>query len=127
MEPSSFGRRSSSRVPYGAWIEDLTQGGHLKFYLAKNLSLGGLLLQADTPPPLGSKVRLRLVVENEKETMTMEGQVIRHSTERGGKRFFAVKFMHLDHVRLRFLEDIIKDFPQESDEVITSDSDLEDL
>ena len=51
-------RRKHRRVPYGAWVEDLTREGRIQFFLSKDLSLGGLLLLAECtrtqeqgPPP----------------------------------------------------------------------------
>lgn len=97
-------RRQHQRVPYGAWVEDETQGG-LGFYMAQNLSMGGLLLRTqEQPPAVGHKVRLRLVVENESRVMSVQGEVVRH-TENPGE--FAVHFVQLDEARTNFLRELV--------------------
>ena len=97
-------RRQYPRVPYGAWVEN-EDGRGLSFYLAENLSIGGMLLKAgDQPvPDLGNRLRLRLVVENESRVMSVQGEVVRHG-EQGG---FAIRFTNLDPVRESFLSDLV--------------------
>lgn len=91
-------------MPYGAWIETQDAGG-LKFYLARNLSIGGVLLQSEhSPPPLGHRVRLRLIVENEARVMSVHGEVVRHEDD---GETFAIRFTELDPVRKAFLDDLI--------------------
>ncbi len=99
-------RRKFKRVPYGAWVEDLTNVGTIQFFMAQDLSVGGLLLTAAEPPPLGNKVHLRLVVENEARVMAVDGRVIRHTTLNGAKAF-AVSFVNLDDTRQQFIEDLV--------------------
>ncbi|MBW2732243.1 MAG: PilZ domain-containing protein [Deltaproteobacteria bacterium] len=99
-------RRLSLRVPYGAWVEDETEGG-LTFFLSQNLSLGGILLRsASAPPAVGHKVRLRLVVENESRIMSVQGEVLRHTSEDGE---FAVRFVNLDGPRMTFLRELVQE------------------
>lgn len=99
-------RRQFLRVPYGAWVEDETEGG-LTFYLAQNLSLGGVLLRANSvPPSVGHKVRLRLIVENESRIMSVQGEVVRHTGLDGE---FAVRFVNLDAARLAFLRELVQE------------------
>ncbi|MCC6749178.1 MAG: PilZ domain-containing protein [Deltaproteobacteria bacterium] len=102
-------RRKFARVPYGAWIENEVADEGLRFYLAQNLSAGGLLLKAQdsTPPAVGSRVRLRLVVENEARVMSVQGEVVRHGAEGSGD--FAVRFTNLDPARTTFLQDLISE------------------
>ncbi len=103
-------RRKFPRVPYGAWIEDLTREGSIQFFLAKDLSLGGLLLTTtETPPEVGHRVHLRLVVENESRVMAVDGQVIRHAPAENGVTAFAVRFVNLDPPRQTFLEELLKE------------------
>lgn len=99
-------RRVFKRVPYGAWLEDVSASGQIRFYLSKNLSRGGLLLESDDPPPLGCKVRLRLVVEHEQKTITFIGRVVRHDTS-ADKKLFAVQFGELDEACTRFLDELV--------------------
>lgn len=106
-------RRKHPRVPYGAWIEDLTREGSIQFFLAKDLSLGGLLLTTnETPPEVGHRVHLRLVVENESRVMAVDGQVIRHAPAENGATSFAVRFVNLDQPRQAFLEELLKECMQ---------------
>ena len=100
-------RRKHPRVPYGAWVEDMTEGG-LGFHMAQNLSMGGLLLRAKgTRPPIGHRVRLRLLIENERRVMTVEGEVIRHVSQQPGD--FAVHFDPLDDTQREFLQELIRE------------------
>ncbi|MBK8480588.1 MAG: PilZ domain-containing protein [Proteobacteria bacterium] len=100
-------RRRHPRLTYGAWVEDELQGG-LGFYVAVNLSLGGLLLRSkDPPPPVGHRVRLRLVIENETRVMSVYGEVVRHVGGAAGE--FAVRFVNLDPVRREFLDDLVRE------------------
>ena len=106
-------RRQSPRVPYGAWVEDLTREGSIQFFLAKDLSLGGLLLTTtETPPEVGHRVHLRLIVEYESRVMAVDGQVIRHAPPEDGVTAFAVRFVNLDSPRQTFLEDLLKECMQ---------------
>jgi hypothetical protein len=102
-------RRKYPRIAYGAWVEDLTKEGRIQFFLAKDLSLGGLLLVADEPPSVGNRVHLRLVVENEARVMAMDGEVIRHSPVDSGQTAFAVRFVNLDLARQAFLEELLNE------------------
>ena len=106
-------RRQHPRVPYGAWVETENDDQGLQFYLAQNLSIGGLLLLSKgNAPPVGNKVRLRLVVENESRVMSVQGEVIRHEPDIEGG--FAVRFTHLDPVRKAFLVDLVNELGGES-------------
>jgi c-di-GMP-binding flagellar brake protein YcgR len=105
-------RRKYPRIPYGAWIEDLTREGSIQFYLAKDLSLGGVLLEAATPPEVGHMVHLRLIIENESKVMAVDGQVVRHAATEGGRTSFAVRFMNMDEPRQSFIEEVINECAQ---------------
>ena len=109
-------RRKHPRVPYGAWVEDLTREGRIQFFLSKDLSLGGLLLIADAaPPPIGNRVHLRLVVENESRVMAMDGEVIRHAPSENNQVAFAIRFMNLDLARQAFLEELLAECTRAKD------------
>lgn len=81
-------RRQHARVPYGAWVT-LKAGRSKSFCLARDLSLGGLFLRSQNPPPVGSKISLVLVVEGEREPIKLKAHVVRLSEPEGG---FAVRF-----------------------------------
>lgn len=108
-------RRKHPRIPYGAWVEDENVESGLSFFMALNLSQGGLLLRANgQPPPIGHRVRLRLVVENESRVMSVQGEVVRYENERD----FAVRFVNLDPIRHAFLEDLFSEvMNKDTDEV----------
>ena len=98
-------------MPYGAWVEDLSRVGSLGFYLTRNLSRGGVLLttQADLVPPVGTQVRLRLVVENEQRIVTVDGLVVRHAQDEDGSLVFAVQFVGSDPARDGFLDELVNE------------------
>ena len=102
-------RRRYTRIAYGAWIEELTQAGSLRFYLSKDLSLGGMLLASEKPPPVGTKLRLRLIVENEQRTTTLQGEVVRHAGGDAKERLFAVRFIEMDSEGIGFLQDLLEE------------------
>lgn len=102
-------RRKFPRIPYGAWVEDLTREDGIQFYLAKNLSMGGILLLAAQPPAIGNRLHLRLVVENEPRIMSIDGKVIRHMDSDKGLKAFAVQFTDMDPPRQVFIEDLINE------------------
>lgn len=107
-------RRTDQRVPYGAWAEDLTHSGDLSFYLTRNVSRGGLLLvnPAGGLPPVGNRLRLRLVVENEERVFTVNGQVVRHGRDVAtGTDLFAVRFHGLDPLCEQFLQQLVAERP----------------
>jgi len=81
-------RREHTRVPYGAWVTFKT-GKSKSFCLARDLSLGGLFLRSQTPPAVGSRISLVLVVEGEREPIKFKARVVRLSEPEGG---FAVRF-----------------------------------
>jgi c-di-GMP-binding flagellar brake protein YcgR len=101
-------RRQHPRVAYGAWIEEMSQEGSLRFYLSQDLSLGGVLLASEEPPEVGTKLRLRLIVENEQRTMTLQGEVVRHAGGEEQERLFAVRFIEMDQDRIGFLQDLLE-------------------
>jgi c-di-GMP-binding flagellar brake protein YcgR len=101
-------RRQYPRIAYGAWIEEMSQEGSLRFYLSKDLSLGGMLLASEEPPDVGSQLRLRLIVENEQRTMTLHGKVVRHAGGTEKERLFAVRFIEMDEDRIGFLQDLLE-------------------
>lgn len=106
-------RRKHQRIPYGAWVEDETQGG-LSFYLARNISMGGLLLRSKgSPPAVGHRVRLRLVIENEARIVSVTGEVLRHAP--GPDNEFAVEFTNLDETREEFLRELIDEAGRHGD------------
>lgn len=110
---SAAERRHHTRVPYGAWVEDETHEAGLRFFLASNLSIGGLMLKANNGeiPAVGHRVRLRLVIENESRVMSVQGEVVRHAGDGG----FAVAFTNLDPVRKAFLADLVGELTRDAD------------
>ncbi|MCC6749479.1 MAG: PilZ domain-containing protein [Deltaproteobacteria bacterium] len=94
------------RVPYGAWVTDPSGDGAPTFYLAEQLNVQEVELLAVEPPEVGRAVQLRLLVENEREVVDVQGQVVRHGG-RGAAAHFAVRFTRLDGNRRRFLADLV--------------------
>ncbi len=125
LQRGQIERRKFPRIPYGAWVEDLTKAESIQFYLAKDLSMGGLLLLASAPPEIGNKVHLRLIVENEPRVMSIDGEVIRHATVDDNKMAFAVRFLNLDSDQQIFLEELIAEYAKTfaADQASQPDSD----
>lgn len=111
-------RRKFPRVPYGAWVEERGDAGGLTFYVAENLSIGGLLLKTrNAPPPLGNELRLRLVIENESRVMTVEGQVVRYMPGSDELSHFAVRFINMDAARQDFVRELVAENASENIEL----------
>jgi hypothetical protein len=95
----------AKRVPYGVWIEEAS-GGIPSFYLAHSLSQEGLQLRAKHPPQVGLPLSMRLVVENERRVVALQGEVVTADTK---ERSFAVRFLDLDDDKQVFLEELIEE------------------
>jgi hypothetical protein len=100
-------RRRHPRVPYGAYVKHIGPSGKTRFCLAKDLSQGGILLQADDPPPVGTKIRLLLVIENEKQSMFIDAEVVRHCGPNGGDPCFGAEFVDLDKQQGDFVATLV--------------------
>jgi hypothetical protein len=87
----------------------VTQNGLNTFFLARDLSLGGLQLVAQPPhaPPVGHLLYLRLIVENETRVVEVAGEVIRHIQLDERSLGFAVQFVSLTDEQVQFLSDLI--------------------
>jgi hypothetical protein len=99
-------RRQHPRVPYGAYVKQIDPTGKTRFCLARNLSLGGILLLADPPPPLGERLRLLLVIENESQSMFIEAEVVRHGAS-NGDTCFGARFVNVDQEQRAFVETLV--------------------
>ncbi len=105
MSATDDDRRAHPRVPYGAWVT-VTQGAAKTFYLARNLSLGGVFLRADELLPLDTQVHVVLVVEGDHDPISVDGYVARHSEAEGG---FGVRFDAMGDSAAARLLDLVQD------------------
>jgi len=72
-----------------------------------NVSRKGILLRADTVPPLGSSITFELELPGRKRRCRGIGKVVRHGEpEHGGGGEFALAFVELDEVSLELLGDL---------------------
>ena len=94
------------RVPYGVWVED-AEGSIPSFYLAHSLTPSGLRLRAKHPPQTGRPLHMRLLVENERRVMTLQGQVICGDDSEQDAESFAVQFLEMDPFDRAFLNALI--------------------
>jgi len=104
-EATGSNRREYLRVPYGAWITLLHQGRQA-FCLARDISVGGMFLQADDPPHLGEELKLLIVIENERSPLELHGLVVRRSENEHG---FGVRFTGVDSASATRLRDLVAD------------------
>jgi len=95
----------SRRVPYGVWIEE-AQGSVPSFYLAHGLGPDGLRLRARHAPRPGHPVQLRLLVENERRVVALQGEVAEELASEEGPGF-RVRFVDLDDDEQLFLEELM--------------------
>lgn len=96
------------RTPYGAWVESPGPAAPPSFFLAHSLSPGGLRLRGRQIPDPGAQVDLRLLVENERRVLALQGEVVRHEFDADGPSF-AVRFIDLDHEHEQFLADLFEE------------------
>ncbi len=94
------------RVPYGVWIEE-EAGSIPAFYLAHSLRPDGLHLRAKHPPRAGRPLQLRLVVENERRVVSLQGEVFDTLEEDRQSPSFAVRFTELGDEEQAFLEELM--------------------
>jgi len=90
---------------YGAWVIRVTDEIGEHFYKARDLSIEGITLQTEKcpPPPVGDLIDLRLLVENEDQAVSLNGEVVRHIDDEQ----FIVRFLALDQDQRKFLQDVI--------------------
>lgn len=93
------------RVPYGVWVEE-ARGCIPSFYLAHSLRSDELRLRARHPPRPGQPLNMRLVVENERRVVWLQGEVV-DTLDDEDSPSCAVRFSALDDEDQAFLEELI--------------------
>jgi uncharacterized protein (TIGR02266 family) len=71
-------RRESVRVPVRLRVH-FHSAGELRRRLLTNLSRGGMFVSDADPPPIGTKLVLRIVVEDEGTEIELAGEVVSHN------------------------------------------------
>jgi len=94
-------RRDQPRALYGAWVQSASRRNPPAFYLADGLTPTGLLLRGRRRA--GEPLQLRLLVENERTVMAMNGLVSRDEQKEG---MFFVRFVDVDPCSRAFLIDL---------------------
>jgi hypothetical protein len=98
---------TSRRTAYGAWVEE-HDASSPSFFLAHSLKRDGMKLWSDRLiPRLGQPVQLRLLVENERRVVEIEGRIVGHERQCDGKRRFSVRFTNLDGDDRKFVEQLV--------------------
>jgi len=102
-------KRAHTRVPYGAWVT-VQQGSEKSFCLARDLSLGGVFLRTETIPEIGVRVDLVLVIEGQRDAITLRGEVVRHSLDEGG---YGIKFNEMNDLAAAQLLDLVQEIARQ--------------
>lgn len=76
-----------------------------------NISLGGVFVSIEAPPPEGSEVALRLTLENQADPLLLDGMVVRISLD-GGAGIGFTKITDEHESILRVLIGELEDPPQ---------------
>ena len=80
--PEHEDRRESVRVPVNLEVHFRSEGA-LRRCLLTNLSRGGVFIATNAPAPIGTQVKLRIVVDQGGEPIEVEGEVVSHNVGRG--------------------------------------------
>lgn len=72
---SGMDRRSAPRVSIDLWVEQ-ERGDETVFRLAGNLSAGGIFLEHGFSTPVGSRVKLRLALDDDAEPLELSAEVV---------------------------------------------------
>jgi uncharacterized protein (TIGR02266 family) len=100
-------RRTGNRVSVSLWVEE-KKGEDLYFQQAGNLSVGGVFFERTIPHPIGTRVKLRFELPGKEGVIETTGEVV--STPGDAEGLGAgVKFVNLDPVEQRLIEEYIKE------------------
>ena len=77
------------RRPYGAWIH--SPNGDIEFYMAERLDEQGMTLRAGKAPPLGQTLSLKLIVENAREVLAIDAEVVDVLADAFSVRFLGLR------------------------------------
>ncbi len=100
-------RRSGTRVSVSIWVEE-KKGEDLYFQQAGNLSVGGVFFERTIPHPIGTRVNLKFELPGKEGVIETYGEVV--STPGSSEGLGAgVKFVSLDPVEKRLIEEYIKE------------------
>jgi hypothetical protein len=96
-----------------------TKGEDLYFHRAGNLSIGGVYFERTIPHPIGTQVRLKFELPDDKGVIETTGEVVSTPTDPTGLGA-GIKFINLDSMEERLIKDYIKtavdDEPLEEDQ-----------
>lgn len=99
-------RRRGPRIPVSIWVEE-TKGEDLYFHRAGNLSIGGVYFERTIPHPIGTQVRLKFELPDDKGVIETTGEVVSTPTDPSGLGA-GIKFINLDSMEERLIRDYIE-------------------
>ncbi|MEL6339818.1 MAG: PilZ domain-containing protein [Myxococcota bacterium] len=94
---SGMDRRSAPRVDIDLWIEQ-ERGEETVFRLAGNLSAGGIFLEHGFSTPVGSRVKLRLALDDDAEPLELAAEVVETQIVDGAPNAASLTFVDLEGV-----------------------------
>ena len=98
-------RRGGPRIPVSIWVEE-TKGEDLYFHRAGNLSIGGVYFERTIPHPIGTQVRLRFELPDDKGVIETVGEVVSTPSDPTGLGA-GIKFIELDAMEERLIKEYI--------------------
>ena len=98
-------RRQGPRIPVSIWVEE-TKGEDLYFHRAGNLSIGGVYFERTIPHPIGTQVRLKFELPDDKGIIETVGEVVSTPTDPTGLGA-GIKFVELDAMEERLIKEYI--------------------
>lgn len=100
-------KRKHPRIPIAAKV---TRVGDDKkdFYFTKDLSLGGVFLQASQEIPVGSLINLELAIQGLKDLIRIKGKVVRVEMKQGKIEGIGVQFVEVDKETVKHLKILLK-------------------
>ena len=100
-------RRTGNRVSVSLWVEE-KKGEDLYFQQAGNLSVGGVFFERTIPHPIGTQVKLKFELPGKEGVIETTGEVVSTPGDEEGLGA-GVKFINLDPVEQRLIEEFIKE------------------
>lgn len=111
-------RRRGPRIPVSIWVEE-TKGEDLYFHRAGNLSIGGVYFERTIPHPIGTQVRLKFELPDDKGIIETVGEVVSTPTDPTGLGA-GIKFVELDAMEERlireYIDQLVDEEPAEGEE-----------
>ena len=97
-------RREFSRIPIVARIKFLNQTQDDVFYFTEDISEGGLQINTETPPFVGTVLELQISIPNVDQMLNVKGEVVWRQDKKG----CGVRFTKITKIQQKLIKSIIE-------------------